>query len=83
VLRAKLAAAALSDSERELVVKGGNELRDLARRKAILGQGPALLAGDLRLSVPTYVVWGEEDDLRVIEALRRGPPHVRPPRKVR
>jgi pimeloyl-ACP methyl ester carboxylesterase len=77
VLRTKLAAVVLTPTERDALTAGGAELRALARRKAVLGEGPALLAGTVRLSVPVYVVWGEDDDVRVLERLRAAPSLVR------
>ena len=77
VLRAKLASVPLATNERDIVALGGPELRALARRKAVLGHVPALLAGESRLTTPVYVIWGEEDDLRVIERLRTAPNKVR------
>ena len=78
VLRAKLASVSLSPAERDVVAAGGSELRALARQKAALGQVPALLEGETRLGVPVYVIWGEEDDIRVIERLRATTSLVRP-----
>ena len=76
MLRAKLASVQLAANERDIVALGGPELRALARRKAVLGHVPALLAGESRLTTPVYVIWGEEDDLRVIEHLRTAPNKV-------
>ena len=77
LLRAKLAALPLGAADRDTIAQGGQELRQLARRRAVLGQVPGLLAGETRLSAPVYVIWGDEDDLRVIERLRTTPSAVR------